>query len=55
MALQQFRKKIFVDRDFATIEGGEFVLVIVHHDDVVTQVGEAGARDQANISRTDYS
>jgi hypothetical protein len=41
------------NRDLATIERGEFLLVVVHYNDVVAEIGEASACDQAYVSRTD--
>src|SRR4029077_9178288 len=37
---------------FAILQGGEFSLVIVDKDDVVTQVCETSSCNQSNITRT---
>jgi hypothetical protein len=51
--LQQFGKKIFVDRHFAAIQRSEFILIVIDDNDVVAEVGKAGPCDQSNVSRTD--
>jgi hypothetical protein len=35
-------------------EGGEFSLIVVDEDDVMSEVGEACPCDQAYVSRTHY-
>ena len=41
-----------MDGDFALVERRQFSLVIVHHDYLVSEVGETRPRHQSHISRT---
>jgi hypothetical protein len=50
MTLEQFGQKILVDRDLTAIERCEFLVVIVHDNYVVTEIGEAGAGHQSHVS-----
>ena len=54
MAAQQFREEFFVDRDLAILQGVELGFVVIDDDDLMTEVGETRARDQAYVSRTNY-
>src|SRR2546425_11647826 len=45
---------MFVDGNFAAIEGSQLFLVVVHHDHIVAKVGKTSPCDQADVSRTDY-
>ena len=55
MAAQQFGQKIFVDGNLAVLERGQFALIIVDENDVVAEVGEAGACNQPHVSGTNDS
>ena len=44
----------FVDRDDPSLEVPDLPFVRVHADDVQPELGEAGPRDQADITGTDY-
>ncbi len=50
MTAQKLRQKIFVDGDLAIAQGGQFLLIIVHQDDVMSQVGKTSARHQSYVS-----
>jgi hypothetical protein len=43
-----------VDWSLAAIEGGQFGLVIVDHDDLVAKIGEARSCHQPDVSRPYY-
>ena len=43
MAAQEFGKKVFVDGNLSVHEGGQFTFVVVDENDVMTEVGKAGA------------
>ena len=55
MAGEQLGQKLLVDRDFAPLERGELVGIVVHQDNFVAEIGEADPCDQAHVSRTDDS
>jgi hypothetical protein len=50
MPLQKLRQELLVDGDFARVERRQFGLVIVHHDYLVPEVGEARPRYQSHIA-----
>ena len=50
MTLQQLGQKVLVNGDLTGFQGSQLLLIIVHQDDVVAEVGEARSRDQSNIS-----
>src|SRR6266851_2076922 len=54
MAAQQFGQEFLVNRDLARLQGGEFGLVVVHHDHLVAQVSETRPRHQPHITRSHY-
>ncbi len=54
MAVQQFRQEVLMDGHFAAIERRQFLLVVVHNNDFVTQVGKARPGDQPHVSRPDH-
>jgi hypothetical protein len=49
---EEFRKKFLVDGNLTAIQSRKFLLIIVYQDHFVPKVGEAGTRDQSNISGT---
>ena len=55
MTVQKFRKKIFMNGDLPVFERRKFALIVVDQYDVMTQIGEAGARDQSHVSGTNHS
>jgi len=42
----------FIDRDLAASQAFDLGIILVHTDDVVAELREAGAADQADIART---
>ena len=55
VAAQKFGQKFLVDGNLAVFEGGQFALIVVDQNDVVTEVGKAGACHQSYVSGTDDS
>ncbi len=53
IALQEFGEVVLVDEGVAGLKRGDFALVIVDADDVVTHLSEADGGDEADISRSD--
>jgi hypothetical protein len=49
---QQLWKELFVDRNLAALQGGQFVGVVVYADNGVAYLGETRGRHQAHISGT---
>src|SRR5450432_1085069 len=43
-----------MDRHFAAIQRSQLLLIVVHHDHVVAQVGKTSPRHQPYISRTNH-
>jgi hypothetical protein len=50
--MHDFLEAGFVDRNFASLERFDFPRVVIDADDIVTDIGETGARDEANITGT---
>jgi hypothetical protein len=44
-----------VDRDLAIVQRRQLLLIVVDENDVVTEIGKAGASDQSYVSGTYYS
>ena len=53
VAVDHFLETRLVDRDLARLERFHFAWVVIDTDDVVADIGEAGARDEADITGTD--
>src|SRR5258708_21760851 len=52
MALQQLRKKMFVNRNFSTLECGNFRRIVVHGGHFMAELRERGCGNQTDVSRT---
>ena len=50
MALQQFGQELLVNRDLPAVERSQFLLVVVHQDDLVAHVRKTCSGHQADIS-----
>jgi hypothetical protein len=44
----------FIDRHFATLEGRDFVGVLVDAHDVMAEIGEAGPGNETDITSADH-
>jgi hypothetical protein len=51
VAGQEFGQKFFVDWDLAVSQGRQFGVIVVHENNVVTEIGKASASDQTDVSR----
>jgi hypothetical protein len=49
---KEFRQELLVDRTLAGMQRRQLRLVIVDKNNVVTEIGKAGARDQSYVSGT---
>jgi len=52
IALHQIGQPRFVDRHDIVVEVFDLLLVLVDADHIMAEIGEAGARNQADIART---
>ena len=43
-----------MDWAFAPLERCNFVLIVIDQEDLMSQLGKTGARNKADITRTDY-
>jgi hypothetical protein len=50
MALQKFRKELFMDRAFAPFQRRDFVFIVINQQNFMAKLSEAGARYEANIT-----
>ena len=49
---QEFREKFLMDGNLAILQRGQFLLIVVHENDIVSEVGKTSARHQSYVSRT---
>src|SRR5207237_5151383 len=55
MTPEQFRQKIFMNRNLASFQGRELLFIIVNQNDFMSQVGKARPGQDANTSRSHNS
>ena len=53
ISVNDFLQSGFVDRHLARLEGLYFSRIVIHADDVMADVGKAGAGDEADITGAD--
>ena len=54
VAVDQYVEAGLVDRDFAALQRLDLALVLVDADHLMSKVGEAGAGDKPDITRTNH-
>src|SRR5580698_5357536 len=54
MPFQEFREEFLMNRDLPGLQGGQFLPVVIHQNDIVTQVCKTRTGHQPYISRPYY-